>query len=342
MTAGACGALGLAVVIALLACAGEAPAPDSARVAGSAAAPDNACGATPSADWTPANVGAATFVVNRATQGMHSRTRWALSPDSSAMLVVEDPTGVENEPIANGVMFASERTGRTWRMDSVWSVAPSPDWRSLAVGRAYVLRNGEADSIPIERWAAASASLLAVAGPQPALAAESLRAHAFEVSGMSYALGVAATFIVHTDRDTASFPASFVRIGGWSVAWSCASPTGAVVVTGDRPVRVEDNDPAVSVVPALEPEQVTWTEGPVLFNHVPLARDSGFRLVVRGRVIEQRGDSVAIRDGDVLRTVGPGIPLAATRGGRFILAVAPRARARAYDSPDQLVVYRVP
>lgn len=40
--------------------------------------------------------------------------------------------------------------------------------------------------------------------------------------------------------------------------------------------------------------------------------------------------------------VGPGLPLAATRGGHFILAIAPRAERRPHESPDHAVVYRVP
>lgn len=333
----------IALALTLGACAGDTPSPDTTRVAREAPRTARRCGEPQAAEWSAAKVGAATFVVNRATQGMLARTRWTLAPDSSAILVVEDPAGVENEIVADGVLFASERTGRTWRMDSVWSVAPSPDWRSLAVGRAFVLRNGEADTIPVARWSAAEASMRAVAGVHPALAADSLRAHAFEVSGMSYALGVAATFIVRTDLDTTRFPVAFARTGGWTVAWSCASPNGMTLLTGDKPPRVDDDDPAVAIRPALAAEKVTWSDGPMLDNSAPLARDSARRLVVRDRVIERRGDSVVVRESGVERTVGPGFPLAATRGGRFILAVAPRVGAKQrYDSPDQLVVYRVP
>ena len=343
MSAGALRPFITALVCTVGACAGDLPSPDTTRVAREAPSAARTCGQPQAAEWSPAKVGAATFVVNRATQGMFARTRWTLAPDSSAIIVVEDPAGVENEVVADGVLFASERTGRTWRMDSVWSVAPSPDWRSLAVGRAFVLRNGEADTIPVERWSAAEASMRAVAGAQPALTADSLRAHAFEVSGMSYALGVAATFIVRTDLDTTRFPVAFARTGGWTVGWSCASANGMTLLTGDKPPRVDDDDPAVAITPALAAEKVTWIEGPTLDNSAPLARDSARRLVVRDRIIDRRGDSVVVREGRVERTVGPGFPLAATRGGRFILAVAPRVGAKQrYDSPDQLVVYRVP
>jgi len=40
-------------------------------------------------------------------------------------------------------------------------------------------------------------------------------------------------------------------------------------------------------------------------------------------------------------TVGPGIALAATATGRFILALAPRQKAGQYDHPLELVVYTV-
>jgi hypothetical protein len=56
---------------------------------------------------------------------------------------------------------------------------------------------------------------------------------------------------------------------------------------------------------------------------------------------------VVVREGDgggksVERDVGPGVPLAATRGGHFILALAPRTGASPRDSSERSVVYRVP
>ena len=136
-----------------------------------ATSPDR-CVAFPREDWTPANVGAATFVVNRATRGMAAHVRWALAPDSSAIIVVEDPAGVENEAVPDGVLYATERTGRTWRMDSVWSAAPSPDWTRVAVGRAVVLGGGKEQVVAPARWAGAAAALAAIAGPQEAITAD--------------------------------------------------------------------------------------------------------------------------------------------------------------------------
>ena len=142
------------------------------------------------------------------------------------MVVVEDPHGVENEPIPDGILFATEHTGRAWRMDSVWSVAPHPSWGGLAVGRAVVLRNGESDSIPAQQFVAASNALNAVAGRHSAFDPESLRAQAFPVSGMTYRLGLAATFLVNTGADVADVPIFFARMGGWRVAYRCNPTTG--------------------------------------------------------------------------------------------------------------------
>jgi hypothetical protein len=70
-------------------------------------------------------------------------------------------------------------------------------------------------------------------------------------------------------------------------------------------------------------------------------------LAVRDRMIEQHAGRIVVRARragapDSVRDVGPGVALAATRGGHFILAVAPRPSRRPHESPEQAVVYRVP
>jgi YD repeat-containing protein len=329
-------------------------APDSARrVDAHDVLQAGTCVAFPRETWTPARVGAATFVVNRATRGMAARVRWALAPDSSAMIVVEDPSGVENEAVPDGVLYATERTGRTWRMDSVWSAAPSPDWTRVAVGRAVVLQGDEAQAVARSRWTGAAKSLAAIAGPQPALAAESLRAHSYPVSGMAVAEGAAATFVADVARDEREAPTRFVSLDGWRVRWSC---DGHDLLIGERPGRVQDDAPAntarrvavmserVTAAPAAD--SIPWTAGPTLDISVTVARDAR-SLRARGRVIEGRTDRITVRDSSASgwslpRDVGPGVPLAVTRNGRFVLAIAPRAGAKQYESPDQAVVYRVP
>ena len=304
-------------------------------------------------DWTPAPVGAATFVVNRATRGMAARVRWSFAPDSGAILVVEDPAGVENEAVPDGVLFATERTGRTWRMDSVWSVAPSPDWLHVAVGRAVVLGGGEQQVVAPSRWGAAARSLAAIAGSNPALDADSLRAHSYPVSGMAVAEGAAVTFVADVGADLQAVPVHFVSLDGWRVRWSA---DGRDLLIGVRPARVQDDAPATTTrriavagqarTAAPAADSVDWVSGPTLDISEPVVRHDR-TLHARGRMIESTGNRITVRDSSASgwsgwRVVGPGVPLAATRHGRFILAIAPRTDARPHESPDRAVVYRVP
>jgi hypothetical protein len=284
---------------------------------------------------------------------MTSRVRWMLAPDSSAIVVMDDPVAVENDAIANGLLFATERSGRVFRMDSVWSAAPSPDWRRLAVGRGVVLSGGESQTIPPARWSAPAARLRALLGPHAALAAESLRAHSFPASGMAVVEGAAVTLVADVSSGSASAPLSFVGLDGWRVRWSC---DGADLLIGGRPAMVQDDSPSASerrvsitgaaVTSAPPAPSPAWNDGPTLDISTPVARSTVAPLVVRDRVIEERAGRVVLRmrsaAGDTVRDVGPGIPLAATRGGHFILAIAPRTDARQHESPDHAVVYRVP
>lgn len=312
-----------------------------------------ACAAPPRADWTPAAVGAATFEVNRATRGMTSRVRWILSPDSSALLVMDDPAAVENDAIPNGLLFANERTGRVFRMDSVWSAAPSPDWKRLAIGRGVVLGGGESQSIAPERWTTPAARLRAIAGAEPALVAESLRAHSFPVSGMAVVEGSAATLVADVAHGAATPPIELVSLDGWRVRWSS---DGADLLVGGRPAKVQDDAPSISerrvsttggaTTDARPADAPRWIDGPTLDISTPGPR-TGRVVAVRARVIESRDGRITVRERtttgrDTTRDVGPGVLVAATRGGHFILAVAPRTDARPHESPDHAVVYRVP
>ena len=323
-----------------------APAAPGSRAA------ESLCIAPPTSAWSAAPVGAATFVVNRATRGMTSRVRWMLAPDSSAIVVMDDPAAVENDAIPNGLLYATERTGRVFRMDSVWSAAPSPDWRRLAVGRAVVLGGGESQVIPPARWRVPAARLRALLGPHPALAAESLRAHSFPVSGMAVVEGAAATLVADVASGAESAPLTFVALDGWRVRWSC---DGADLFVGSRPARVQDDSPSaserrfstsrVTLTSAPAAAGPVWTDGPTLDISTPVARGRGATLAVRAGTIEERAGRIGLRTratGDAGRDSGPGVPLAATRDGHFILAIAPRTDPKPYESPDHAVVYRVP
>ena len=53
---------------------------------------------------------------------MASKLKWLISPDSSAIIAVVDPAGVENEAIPNAFFYGSESRNFQTRMDSVWDV----------------------------------------------------------------------------------------------------------------------------------------------------------------------------------------------------------------------------
>jgi hypothetical protein len=261
---------------------------------------------------------------------------------------------VENEAIPNGLLFATERTGRVFRMDSVWSAAPSPDWARLAIGRAVVLSGGATQTIRPESWGAPAARLRAIAGAEPALVAESLRAHAFPVSGMAMVEGAAVTLVANVTHGAPTAPIAFMALDGWRVRWSC---DGADLLVGGQPARVQDDSPSATErrvstmtadttsAPAAGAPQ--WTDGPTLDISAPATMPAMRPLTVRDRVIEQRAGHIVVREQsagaqEVVRDVGPGVALAATRGGHFILAIAPRTDRHPHESPERAVVYRVP
>jgi hypothetical protein len=217
-----------------------------------------------------------------------------------------------------------------------------------------VLGGGAAQRIAPERWMAPAARLRAIAGAEPALVAESLRAHAYPVSGMAVVEGAAVTLVADVGQGAPTAPIELVALDGWRVRWSC---DGADVIVGDRPVGVQDDSPSAqerrvstaggAVSRAPEADSLRWIDGPTLDIGTPVAYDSAPPLRVRDRVIEMRDGRIVVRGRtaagrDSVRDIGPGVPLAATRGGHFILAVARRTDGRPHESPDHAVVYRVP
>src|SRR3954465_649001 len=128
-----------------------------------------------SADTTHAAPVVTVTAVNRGTQGMTERVMWAFSPDRKAMLVVADPAGVENEPVPNGFFYGDETTGFQTQVDSVWDVAPSPDWKWIGFGRAYQVVDGSGTG----------SEPLADAARRTSIDTATLRAGSFVSSGMS-------------------------------------------------------------------------------------------------------------------------------------------------------------
>lgn len=300
--------------------------------------------------------------VNHGTYGMASKLKWLISSDSSAMIAVVDPAGVENEAIPNAFFYGSESRNFQTRMDSVWDVAPSPDWGAIAFSRARTLTNGGVDSIPSSMWQDLSR--------RTGIDTTTLRTGSFLTSGMSAARGVAQPGVIQIPADMrvagaadAAAPKMYPVALGWHVRWT---PDGATVALGNSPAKAQDNEESETWA-ALDPKTGAfhgtlpadaklvvprWTNGPVLDISVPIDMQgsppirvkTGSRSmsiesvngVITAREIGTASDSTART-----YTIGSGKALAATKGGRYILALAPRTRPVANEIPVEPVVYVV-
>ena len=288
--------------------------------------------------------------VNHGTHGMSARVRWTLSPDRRAVLVVEDPRGVENDPLPNGFVFAVEGVKPVQR-DSAWDVAPAPDWKRVAYARAYTTTPGESDSIPPREWHR-------LAG-QVGLIESAVRKNAFPTSSMVAAFGVARPFVIDmfaVDDSTRVHGTALEVAEGWRVAWT---KDGSRLALGAPPELIADDglpprwrliDPANgdSRGPA-DPTtlvRLQWTEGPNL--DVSTAVDMRQRRAFRSGDLDVESEDGWIRvyahDGARMRApriVGPGIALTATANGEFIVAIAADPDAKTYEPPNHLVVYHI-
>ncbi len=300
--------------------------------------------------------------VNQGTYGMTARVRWALSPDSSAIVAMVDPAGVENEAIPNAFFFGSERLNYQTRMDSVWDVAPSPDWGSIAFSRAYVVTAGGADSIPPTMWQDLAR--------RTGIDTTTLRTGSFASSGMTVSRAIAQPGVIQIPADNraagaadAAAPRMYPVALGWHIRWT---PDGATVALGNSPAKVQDNEESKTWA-ALDSKSgafhgtlpvgsklvlARWIDGPVLDMSTPVDMQGSrpIRITAGSRLLSiesMRGVITAHEIGtgndSTARTltIGSGKALAATKGGRYILALAPRARAVANEIPVEAVVYVV-
>jgi hypothetical protein len=279
--------------------------------------------------------------VNGGSPGMVSRARWILSPDGSTLLATDDPVGVENEPVPNGFVLASETLDCYLQVDSVWDVAPAPGWRRVAFGRAYGVR-GSAGREPLTAaWPPLAARL--------GLSADSVRRASFAASGMSYARALAQPAVV----DLGASPLEVRMLpmaGGWRVRWSADGETLAV---GTNPRRAQDDETSrgwIAVRDSAPPRllgaagggplvRTRWVAGPVLDASVPVELKRG-GAGADGVQVTNEGGWIRIADATGgRRIVGPGVALASTTSGRFVLALAPHANALRDAPTAQLVVY---
>ena len=300
--------------------------------------------------------------VSQGTYGMRSRVRWILSPDSSAIVVMVDPVSIENDPLPNAFFFGSETRNFQTRMDNVWDVAPAPDWQSLAFSRAHIVRAEGADTIPPAEWI----TLARLTGIDTA----TLIQGSFPASGMTTMRAIAQPGIIRVPADVrapgaidAAAPRTFPIARGWQVRWTV---DGSTIALGNNPGRAADDERSESWA-ALDPKTSTfhgtlpagarlavprWTNGPTLELATPVDMEGSKPIaVIAGQrtfsIESQRGVIVArettpgVNPAATPFTIGSGKALTATRGGRYIVALAPRRNAVANEIPVEAIVYTV-
>jgi hypothetical protein len=272
--------------------------------------------------------------VNEQTQGMFAVARWALSPDRSAIIVMDDPAAVEAEPVPNAFFLASERPLRYVRRDSVWDAAPSPDWRRVGFGRAHFLRGEREDTLPTARWEAFATRI--------GMPIEDVRRGWFHASAMGVAYGFARPGVVELETGADRI---FPVAAGWRVRWT---RDGSRLVVGRAPNSAQDfaqatewialdpgdGTPRGEVPPGAQLAEVPWVEGPTIDVSVKL--DTTRKAIpIEDGGVESRGGWIRARG----RVIGPGMVLAATRSGRFIAALVPDPAAKEYAAKEYLAVY---
>jgi len=313
-----------------------------------------------SADTTSAGPVITVTPVNRGSTGMAERVLWAFSPDRKSVLVVADPGGVENEPVPNGFFFGDETRGFQTQMDSVWDVEPSPDWKWIGFGRAYGVVRGEGTGT----------DLIAGVSRRTSIDTATLRAGSFASSGMSMARAVAQPGVIHIPDNPrlqsaadSSAPRLFPIARGWRVRWTT---DGSTLALGNNPGRAEDNEPSQTWA-ALDPRtgqlhgslpgnaslaDVRFTMGPTLDRSVPIDMtqappikiergNQAFNILSERGVITITQTPTAPGTTAAQRIVGAGIALAATAGGRYIIALAPKSNPDPNGMAIAPVVYTV-
>jgi hypothetical protein len=297
--------------------------------------------------------------VNRGTHGMAERVSWAFSPDNKAVLVVADPGGVENEPVPNGFFFGDEARGFQTQMDSVWDVAPSPDWKWLGFGRAYSVVGGEGTGT----------ELLTAVSRRTSIDTATLRASSFASSGMSMSRAIAQAGVIRIPDDPrqiaaadSAAPKLFPVARGWRVRWTT---DGTTLALGNSPARATDDESSQTWA-ALNPTtgalhgslpasaklaEVKFTAGPTLDRSLPIDMTQSPPIQIRRgtqtftiqsiRGVITIADPPGVGSTGAQRVVGAGIALAATAGGRYIIALAPRSKPDANEIAIEPVVYTV-
>lgn len=297
--------------------------------------------------------------VNRGTHGMRERIRWLFSPDRKAVLVIADPISVEADALPNAFFFGDETRAFQTQVDSVWDVAVSPDWKWIGFGRAYNVLRGEQ---PVGYYAEVAR--------RTSIDTATLRASQFSTSGMVTHYSIAQPGVIRIPEDPrratsvdSAAPRLFPIARGWRVRWTA---DGKILALGNNPAGVGDDEPSKTWA-ALDPTSGTlhtslpagttlaepsFTNGPELELTVPIDMSSRpairFERAGKSYSIETQRGVITLVEAPVgsaptspPKVIGAGVALAATAGGRYVIALAPRSKSGPGEMAVEPVVYTV-
>jgi hypothetical protein len=324
----------------------------------SACVPDS--NTTQSADTTSSAPIVTVSPVNDGTHGMRNRIYWLFSPDKKAVLVVSDPVSSEGDALPNAFFFGSEAQGFQVQVDSVWDVAVSPDWKTIGFGRAYTVLHGEE---PVKN------DLVAVSR-RTSIDTATIRTSMFPTSGMVTHFSIAQPGVIRVPADPrqtaaadSATPRLFPIARGWRVRWTA---DGNTLALGNNPAGVGDDEPSKTWA-ALDPgtgslhgslpentklSEPAFTKGPEFELSAPV--EMGSRPAIKfergGKtysIESQRGVITLVETSGGTtpapspRVIGAGAALAATAGGRYVIALAPRTKVNQGEMAVEPVVYTV-
>jgi hypothetical protein len=322
-----------------------------------------ACVAESDPKATPADTTASTSSivtvtpVNRGTHGMRERLSWLFSPDRKAVLVVADPISVEADALPNAFFFGDETRAFQVQVDSVWDVAISPDWKWLGFGKAYTVLHGEE---PV-------ADNFASVSRRTSIDTATLRASMFATSGMVTHYSIAQPGVIRIPDDPrrassvdSAVPRLFPVSRGWRVRWTT---DGKTLALGNNPAGVGDDEPS-KTWSALDPNtgsvhtslpsdtklsEPAFTKGPELGDSptpVNMNASAPIKIERDGKnytIQSERGVITLVEPGGTAgpKVIGAGVALAATAGGKYVIALAPKTSTRPGDPAIEPVVYTV-
>jgi hypothetical protein len=236
--------------------------------------------------------------------------RWAAQLDSCGLVVVSRHEGNVSEPRDNAVLVA-EWFGSA-QFGDVWDIAPSPKWDWIAYGQVRrIAAPGDVDTAAAETKT-----------PRGELLARVIRTR----NGAEYlAIPVIEPLLNTCSGDECPLDAASPTLGGARVGWNDTGSVALVAGSESSPrwTAVSPTTREPIALSTIAPAHINWASHAiselVTGGHPTISGGGEYRFSTRHDSIFVDGPSRTSRNDT--RFVGPGIPVAATRHGQYLLAL---------------------